>query len=380
MNGGAGDATYILQGYVVRGLQARGHDLSFLSQRGLGDNVYTTDLEQLEPAPLTWSTSRWFDVARRGTWRVQRAVGIPYLNVYSNYRLMDACLQCLPGHDVVYERNGLYRSGVSMACKRLKLPYVLFVEADEILEHDYMNKPITGLQRRAAKSMFAQNLAAADCVIVVSEPSKAHLVDNWDVPARKIAVFPNGVDVVRFRPDDHAWREVRDALGLSEQPLIIFVGNFYEWHDVATLLHAFADALLSHPQARMILVGDGARREAMEALARELEIDHAVQFLGFVPHHDVPRLMSAADIAAAPYPALDNELWLSPLKLVEYMASGNANRGVGRRSARQGGPVRPQWIAGAAGRHRRPLPGTHRAHRRRVATWTSRPASPGRCC
>jgi glycosyltransferase involved in cell wall biosynthesis len=34
--------------------------------------------------------------------------------------------------------------------------------------------------------------------------------------------------------------------------------------------------------------------------------------------------MSAADIAVVPYPDLNRDLWLSPLKLYEYMASGNA--------------------------------------------------------
>jgi glycosyltransferase involved in cell wall biosynthesis len=46
--------------------------------------------------------------------------------------------------------------------------------------------------------------------------------------------------------------------------------------------------------------------------------------MGQVAHDEVPRWMSAADIATVPYPPMENDLWLSPLKLFEYMASGTA--------------------------------------------------------
>jgi glycosyltransferase involved in cell wall biosynthesis len=324
MRGEPTDATYILQGYIVRGLQARGHSLTFVAPRNLYETVCTDDLERPTLAPRTWSTSRWFDLTSKASWRMQSWLGVPYLNVFSSYRHFDACLQCLPGHDVVYERNSLYRTGVAMACKRLKLPYVLFVEADEILEHDYMGEPITGMQRWRAKSMFQYNLDAADCVICVSEQSKNHLVTNWAVSAEKVFVSPNAVDVERFRPYPESRAQVRASLKVGDRPMVIFVGNFYEWHDVGTLLDAFAQVLASYPDIRLVLVGDGTQHQAMTQRAADLGIGHAVQFTGYVSHAEIPRFMSAADIAVAPYPAMDHELWLSPLKLFEYMATDTA--------------------------------------------------------
>ena len=324
MRGEPTNATYLLQRHIATGLRSRGHDLTFVAQRDLGHNVCTNDLDRPTPAPQTWSESHWFSFLSKGTWRVQQLLGVPYLNVFSNYRLFDACLQCLPGHDVVYERNGLYRVGVAMACKRLKLPYILFVEADEILEHDYMGEPITGLLRWRAGRMFRYNLDAADCIICVSKPSKAHLVTAWHIPAEKIVVFPNGVDVGRFRPDPEERAHGRALLGVDTNPLVLFVGNFYDWHDVANLLDSFAQVLAACREARLALVGDGATRKAMEQRVADLGIGHAVQFTGLVPHNEVPRLMAAADVAVVPYPPMEHDLWLSPLKLFEYMASGGA--------------------------------------------------------
>lgn len=325
MKGKPAEATYIIQGYIAAGLPARGHSLTFLgAASNLSDIECTRDLRRPEHAPRTWSDSRWFNIASKAAWRVQRWLGIPYLNVFSNYRLYDACLQCLPGHDLVYERNGLFKYGVAMACKRLGLPYVLYFEADDVLEHDVMGTPLTGLLRWRAKKAIRYNLDAADCIICVSEPLKSYLTSTWSVPGEKIVVFPNVADVQRFRPDPQASAEVRASLGVGTHPLVIFVGNFYQWHDVNTLLDAFAQVLKTYPGTRLVLVGDGAKRQEMIRRAADLGLDKTAQFTGLVTHTEVPRLLAAADVAVVPYPPMETDLWLSPLKLFEYMASGKA--------------------------------------------------------
>ena len=324
MIGQRSDATYLLQRHIATGLSKCGHKLTFIAQRALGDNICTTDVQNPIAAPRTWSASGWFNTLSRGAWRIQQLLGIPYLNIFSNYRLFDACMQCLPGHDIVYERNGLYRTGVAMACKRLKLPYVLFVEADEVMEHDFMGTPITGILRRRAENMIAHNLNAAHCIVCVSQPLKDHLSNKWNIPPEKIVVFPNGVDVKQFKPDPEAGAKIRASLGINDNPMLLFVGNFYEWHDVETLLNSFTQVLTTYPDARLVLVGDGNSRKAMEQHAADLGITQAVHFTGLVPHPDVPGFMSAADIAIAPVPASIENMWLSPLKLFEYMAAGTA--------------------------------------------------------
>jgi glycosyltransferase involved in cell wall biosynthesis len=324
MKGEVADATFIIQAYIAEGLRRRGHGLNFLGSYYSEGPVYSGELDALEPVQLTWTGSPWFELTRKAVWQIQRLIGIPYLNFFSNLRLMDACMRILPGNDIVYERNTMYRFGIAKACKRLGIPYVLYFEADDILEHDIMKKPITGLLRWQAGRAIRINLDAADRVICVSEPLKKHLVEKWNVPAEKIVVFPNVADVQRFKPDSDARHQVRESFGIGDAPLILFVGNFYEWHDVGTLLKAHVEVLKDYPDARVMLVGDGAKRQAMEQLARELDIKQAVIFTGMVAHTDVPRYMAAADIAVVPYPLLDQDIWLSPLKLFEYLATGSA--------------------------------------------------------
>lgn len=318
------DATYLIQRQLIERLSERGHDLTFIAQRDLGENIITRDLAQLTTGSQTWSGRPWFSLLQKGSWKGQQALGIPYLNFFNNLRLLDAASQILPAHDLVYERNALYRTGLAAAARRLHKPYVLYIEADEILEHDFLGKPLTGLLRRRAHQMVGHNLRAADRILCVSEPLKRHLATKWAIPAKKIAVFGNGVDVDTFRPRPESDQEVRAQFGVENGPLVVFVGNFYAWHDVDTLLEAFAQVRINHSQAQLLLVGDGDKRPAMMRCAAELGLNGSVRFTGKLPHSQIPRLVSAADIAVAPAPLMQEDFWLSPLKLYEYMAAGTA--------------------------------------------------------
>ncbi len=322
--GTTADATYIIQNYIAKGLETRAHSVMFFGPFPPLPAVFTRDLEDPTAARRTWSAAPAFNAAGALFWRCQRALGVPYLNVFANLRLLDGGLQCFPECDLVYERNGLYRNGAARACKRLGIPYVLYCEADDIFEHDMMGKPIKGLLRWRARATAEYNLRAADRVVCVSEQLRRRLISEWGVRADRVVVLPNAADVNLFKPDPALRARVRTSLGITESPLIVFVGNFYVWHDVPTLLRAFADVLKARPNARLLLVGDGATRTAMMDQAKILGIDGAVVFMGMVAHSEVPGVLAAADIAVVPYPALQQDVWLSPMKLFEYMASGTA--------------------------------------------------------
>lgn len=318
------DAAHIQQKYIADGLRARGHAVAWVAPQGL-EEVCVSDLTETEPAPRTWTTRRWFSLLSRAVWKLQQLLGVPYLNVFSNLRRYDACVQVLPGQDVVFERNSLYNAGVAMACQKLNLPCVMFFDADQIAELDFMGKPLTGLLRWRAVNLLRYNLRAARRIVCVSDIAKDHLMKTWDVPADKLVVLPNAVDVKRFQPDPELGAKTRASLSLTaDQPLLVFVGSFYQWHDIATLLKAFAAVLKKHPDARLILVGDGTERERMMQLSVDLGVAQAVNFTGFVGREDVVRYVNAADIAVVPVPKMEREMWLSPMKLFEYMASGKA--------------------------------------------------------
>lgn len=319
------DSSFLHQMMLMEGLKRRGNTLSMIAPASLSDVVFTRNLSEPDLVRRTWSEAGWFKLASKAAWRLQRGLGVPYLNFFSNACLYDAALRCLPGQDLVHERNGLYKMGVAMACRRLRIPYLLFFDADDILEHDLFGKPLQGALRWRARQAIRYNLSAASRVICVSEAAKRHLIAAWQVPEDKIAVFVNGVNIERFRPDLEGRAAVRLKLGMDEDPLVIFVGSFFPYQDVHILLDAFARVRDQIPRARLLLVGEGEQYEQEMAYARELGLAESVHFTGFLPQADIPPLINAADVAVAPYTRLKDEQFLgSSLKIFEYMACGAA--------------------------------------------------------
>jgi glycosyltransferase involved in cell wall biosynthesis len=65
----------------------------------------------------------------------------------------------------------------------------------------------------------------------------------------------------------------------SRPPTILYLGRFAPDKDIATLLHAFSH--VTHPDARLHLVGDGVERPFFEAMARDLGLADRCRFLGY---------------------------------------------------------------------------------------------------
>ncbi|MDQ2764394.1 MAG: glycosyltransferase, partial [Pseudomonadota bacterium] len=108
--------------------------------------------------------------------------------------------------------------------------------------------------------------------------------DIWRLPPRFIRYVPNGVDLGRFAMDG-------SARGSSE-PVIGTVAALREEKNVGRLLRAFATLSLG----RLVIVGDGPERPALEALAASLGVSERVCFAGH--HQDTVSFYAQFDVFA----------------------------------------------------------------------------------
>lgn len=216
--------------------------------------------------------------------------------------------------DVLYERYNLFLlAGVMLRC-RLDIPLLLEVNAPLVEERSRFGG--LGLPWMAG---WAEQRAwcGADAVLPVTQVLAGH-VQARGVPASRITVIHNGINEAQFAAAPTP-AEAKRALGWDDALVLGFTGFVRDWHGVDRVLHWMASER-APARARLLMVGDGPARPALEALARELSLGDRVRFTGVVDRHDIPAHVAAFDIALQPAVVA----YASPLKLFEYLALGKA--------------------------------------------------------
>src|ERR1019366_9217392 len=100
---------------------------------------------------------------------------------------------------------------------------------------------------------------------------------QYHIRKSKLQLSVNGIDTVRFTPGPGG--EIRRRLGVDEVAvLFLYVGGLRPEKNLAFLLRSFAEA--RQPNARLVLVGDGACRAELENIAAQLGIAGQVVFAG----------------------------------------------------------------------------------------------------
>ena len=170
-------------------------------------------------------------------------------------------------------------------------------------------------RRRISKYVFdlvagRDVLAGAACVLAVTEAERRQLA-SLDVPAERIRVVPNPVDLDEFAapPAPGAFRE---RLGITG-PLVVFLGQLTPRKRVDMLIRAFAE--LGRPGAHLVIAGNDMGAEpAARAAAAAFGIADRTVFCGLVEGRARLELLADADVVV--YPSEHEIFGLVPLEAV----------------------------------------------------------------
>ena len=318
-----GDTVVVRQ--TIQGLRGRGHQVGCLKLQGSRVLWMNEDLDVRKGVrvPASLADNRVFTMFEGGARRVQQKLKLPYLALFDSFRFYQASKEVLTNQDLCHEYHALFSVGCAIACRKLGIPYIVSIPADQLMERKIKGHPLRGVQKWVAILGMRLTLTSAERVICVSEQAKKHFQSSWGVPKDRLVVIPNGVDAELFSASQNRNLE-RRALGVNGSGVVIFVGHFQAWHGLEALLEAFHYSLGQVPTAQLILVGDGPTRSQLEKQISALGLGNSVRITGLVPKPTVAKMLSAADVAVLPYPEFKQELWFSPLKLYEYMAAGKA--------------------------------------------------------
>ncbi len=172
--------------------------------------------------------------------------------------------------------------------------------ADVIAAHvcRRLHLPVHNLGLRVAEPSlwrgWWERLAAqrAHRVVAVSNAVADMAQRQWHIPADKIVVIPNGIDVERFeRAEPVRW----DELGVpSDRKVLLIVGRLEPQKGIDRLVDSFPAFFQRHPKAHLVLVGEGSQEAFLRQAFADAGMADRVSFLGW--RNDVPSLMKGARV------------------------------------------------------------------------------------
>ena len=185
--------------------------------------------------------------------------------------------------------------------KRAGVPYIVSLRGTDVPGHDVTMNRMHAITRPVRRRV----LRSARAIVANSESLAATSRAADPFP---VEIIPNGVDSVTFSPLPSPRR-----LKESEPFRLLFVGRVHREKNLGPVI----DQLPHLPQVTLVVAGDGAQREALQARARELGVEGRIEWLGWQKKAQLPEIYRSADALINPslYEGMPNVV-------LEAMASG----------------------------------------------------------
>ncbi len=206
--------------------------------------------------------------------------------------------------------------------RQLNIPVVYEVRAfweDAAVDHGTTSEG--SLRYRMTRALETRALQRAAHVFTICEGLRHDMVGRG-IPADKITVIPNAVDIESFNVSGQTDDALKVKLGLAGCTVVGFIGSFYAYEGLDLLLDALPQVIASLPDVRVLLVGGGPQDAALKAQVARLKLESYVVFTGRVPHSEVQRYYDLVDVLAYPRHSMRLTELVTPLKPLEAMAQG----------------------------------------------------------
>ncbi len=238
--------------FVGQGYEA--HVFSFQAGEIQGAKVHVMDAGPVRSEGGNWHYLLHLPALRRRLYRLQPAL------LHAHYLTSYGLLAALSG----------YR------------PLVLTAWGSDVL--------VTPRRSWVYRSLLHFTLARADLVTSDAEAMSQEIL-RYGLPAEHLITIPLGVDLRLF----NAWGRIWPACGQQLISTRYLVPNT----NLETVVAALSLALKEVPGVRLDVVGSGPERYVLESLARHMEVDRNICWLGNVDHGGLPVLLRKADLYVA---------------------------------------------------------------------------------
>ncbi|MCL2337546.1 MAG: glycosyltransferase family 4 protein [Firmicutes bacterium] len=178
--------------------------------------------------------------------------------------------------------------------KKLNLPLIFTFHTlyDQYVHYVPFGQTLT---REITKKFCAEFCNQCDQVIVPTGIITGHL-KSWGVEA-DIRVIPTGIKLENFRQQQKNWLQTKFNLAPATK-IIMSVGRLGKEKNFGFIINSFKEIAAGYPDVKLVLVGKGPEREALEKQCHELGIDAQVIFTGALTGEETALAYNSAHIFA----------------------------------------------------------------------------------
>jgi colanic acid biosynthesis glycosyl transferase WcaI len=162
----------------------------------------------------------------------------------------------------------------------------------------------------------------SDRIVVVTPAFEDYLVEHWRVPREKISVIENGVETDVFAPTTFTTdpaTSLRRELGVEGKFVVSYIGTMGMAHGLETIISTAMQLQGTNPEIAFLLLGEGAEKEHIVALARERALSN-LRFIDQQPREKIPAYISASDVCLVLLKKADVFKTVIPTKMLEFMS------------------------------------------------------------
>jgi PEP-CTERM/exosortase A-associated glycosyltransferase len=231
-----------------------------------------------------------------------------------------ACLQFKP--DIVHAHSPvLVGLPAYRVARKLHLPFAY--EVRDLWENASVDRgkfAAGSVPYKIARGLETWVLRRTNVVMAIGEALRDELEPRAGSP---VTIIPNGVDTELFQPLQ-ARSEWRQHWNPEGRKIIAYLGAFQPYEGLDVLVKAMKILASTLPDARLLIVGDGPERAALEILAQREGVSDRIRFTGRIPHDRVSEIYAVADLLV--YPRIDTltTRLTTPLKPLEALAMEKA--------------------------------------------------------
>ncbi len=210
---------------------------------------------------------------------------------WRSYRELRRCIREIKP-DIVHTHSSKAGIVARKAAKDEKVPRIVH-SIHGLPFHDYerplVNKLYVALERNAAKY--------TDLIICVADAMTEKAVTAGVAPPEKFVTVYSGMDVEPYLHGEHDRAAIRESLGIGPDELVVgVIARISPLKGHEFIIKAAPQILATHPNVRLLFVGEGHIRAEMEQLATEKGVLDRIVWAGLRDYREIPGLIASMEL------------------------------------------------------------------------------------